>query len=68
MNIAVLTNCSLMCEALIRRIWKGLSAFDLDDNMDSEANPIEVLSAESQRLEAFADFWRRRYVPLKVVT
>jgi len=36
--------------------------------MDSEANPIEVLSAESQRLEAIADFWRRRYVPPKVVT
>ncbi len=36
--------------------------------MDSEANPVEVLFAESQRIEAFADFWRRRYKPPKVVT
>ena len=33
--------------------------------MDSETNPVEVLFAESQRLEAFADFWGQRYGRLK---
>lgn len=29
--------------------------------MHSESDPTKVLSAESQRLEAFAGFWKRRY-------
>ena len=36
--------------------------------MDSETNPVEVLFAESQRLEVFADFWRERYGSPKFFT
>ena len=36
--------------------------------MATETNPVEVLFSESQRLGAFAHFWRRRYGPPKFVT
>ena len=29
--------------------------------MHPETNPAEILLAESQRLEAFVEFWGRRY-------
>ena len=35
--------------------------------MDSGINPVEVLFAESQRLEVFTGFWEQRYGPPKFV-
>lgn len=36
--------------------------------MASDKNPAEVLLDESQRLQAFADFWRLRYALPEFVT